>query len=120
MILNIAQFPAKESHIDGSISFLMDYIQSPTLPYIKEIRQSLYKICLDICTHYNADVSKVRGRSRKEEVVYIRYQFIIAARDCEYTTIEIGDFLGRDHSSIVHFLNNYKVPRNIKSKIANM
>jgi len=105
---------------------LLDGI-SPSIRYIltdircKPIRpkKTLFMIALEVCSEYPVSISQIRSSSRKEEVVYVRNKFVeVAKREYEYTLQEIGSFLGgRDHSSIVHSLNNYRPPHNIEHKL---
>lgn len=70
-------------------------------------RQSMNRILRDVCTYTGMESRYVTGNSRKERYVDARQAFCILAYYKGNTYESIGEFLNRDHSSIIH-LCNYK------------
>jgi len=70
-------------------------------------RQSMNRILSDICSHIGMEARYVVSNSRKERYVDARQAFCILAYYHGNTYEAIGEFLNRDHSSIMH-LCNYK------------
>ena len=59
----------------------------------------------DYCNDFNVDMTTIMSRSRKQEIVDIRYEFIKAAYVSGYKCTTIARFLKRDHSTILHAIN---------------
>lgn len=67
------------------------------------------RIIQTVCRTWNMSLDDVCGRSRKQEVVYTRMMIAHFLR--QYTslsTTEIGKLIGRDHSTILHYLATYE------------
>ena len=63
----------------------------------------LRKLLTIVCEALKLDFGLVRSNSRKRELVWARNIFmVIARREYGFSTIQIGFFLGRDHSTVVH------------------
>lgn len=74
----------------------------------KEKRQRLNKLLFNLCSVQQVNPKKVLTSARDAHLADIRHAFAIRAKDMEeenYTLEEIGDYLNRDHSTIVHHLN---------------
>jgi hypothetical protein len=55
-----------------------------------------------VCKAHNVDRDKTISRSRKRELAFARYNFMYEARRLTNATlIKIGEYLGRDHSSVI-------------------
>lgn len=57
------------------------------------------------CKDFNISMTILMTRSRKQELVDIRYEFIKAAYVSGYKCTTIARFLKRDHSTILHAIN---------------
>ena len=67
------------------------------------------KIIQTVCRKWRVLYSDIRGRCRKRELVFARMTIANFLR--EYTplsTTEIGKLIGRDHSTILHYLATYE------------
>ena len=66
------------------------------------------KIITHVSRVYNVSVSDIRGKSRKREVSEARQMSMYIIKEvCGLTMAEIGkEFNGRDHSTVVHSINN--------------
>ena len=63
----------------------------------------LRKLLTIVCEALKLDFGLVRSNSRKRELVWARNIFmVIARREYGFSTTQIGFFLGRDHSTVVH------------------
>ena len=58
-----------------------------------------------------------RELTRKHHVVDARTVFCIIAREMNYMTVEIGKFLGQDHTSVVHLTKNKIMKDRTKQKL---
>ena len=59
----------------------------------------------DYCVDFNVSIDVIMDRSRKQEIVDIRHDFIKAAYMSGYKCTSIARFLKRDHTSILHAIN---------------
>lgn len=59
----------------------------------------------DYCNDFEVEMTTIMNRSRKQEIVDIRHNFIKAAYVCGYKCTTIARFLKRDHTSILHAIN---------------
>lgn len=59
----------------------------------------------DYCNDFNIQMTTLMTRSRKQEIVDIRYEFIKSAYVSGYKCTTIARFLKRDHSTILHAIN---------------
>lgn len=58
--------------------------------------------------------NEIRGKSKRSNVVEARVIFSnIARQDLEYTYFKIGQYLGRDHSTIIHHSHIFDTWRNM-------
>ena len=66
------------------------------------------KIITHVSRVYNVSVSDIRGKSRKREVSEARQMSMYIIKEvCGMTMADIGkEFNGRDHSTVVHSINN--------------
>ena len=54
----------------------------------------------------------IKSKSRKREIVYARFIFYNKLRNSKeryYSFQDIGDFLGKDHATIIHGLKQYDI-----------
>lgn len=85
-----------------------------TLPEIGE--NVLYKLLINVCNECNVSVSDVVSTKRNVKLVKARATFAQKARYSHIgaTLMEIGDVINRDHSTIFHYLNDYKPPLSLE------
>ncbi len=69
---------------------------------------TIEKIIAHVSKVYNVSVADIRGKSRKREVSEARQMSMYIIKEvCGLTMVEIGkEFNGRDHSTVVHSINN--------------
>lgn len=53
-------------------------------------------------------VEKVKGKSRKADLVELRQKITEKALKKGHKTVEIAQFLNRHHSTILHYKNHYR------------
>lgn len=76
---------------------------------------------LRICEMYGITLSELKSKDRRFELVMARVHFCKYMRiEHKASTIALGRYLNRDHSSIVHYFRKYKlyhqIPYNINFK----
>lgn len=65
------------------------------------------------------DVEKLRGKSRKQEIVLLRAIVCRVLRNKDKSTPEIGSYINRDHATVVHLLNTYEFKNKFDREAAN-
>jgi len=56
-----------------------------------------------VCQYYKVDIDQLKGRWRLREVVSARHMFFfIASFTTETTMVELGKYLNRDHTTVIH------------------
>jgi chromosomal replication initiation ATPase DnaA len=78
---------------------------------------SLDNIINNISTNTNIAKDLIIGRTRKQLVACARMCFIYLATEQGYTSVKIGRYLGRDHSTILNALGKYKQLLNAKDQL---
>jgi chromosomal replication initiation ATPase DnaA len=67
-------------------------------------------IILRACNNHNITLSDLFSDSRKQELVRIRAEIASKARRKGYPLQDIGEALGKHHSTIMHYLEDYREP----------
>lgn len=71
---------------------------------------TLEKISLLVTQHTGFSINALRGKNRIVEMVFARKLFCYLAQKAGHSSIEVGKFLNRDHSTVIH---SYKSAENI-------
>ena len=80
-----------------------------TLPNIAIYRyEKLERILISVCKDADVLPYMVKGRRRLTVLVQARVAFSRQAKSKGYTLKQIGKHIGRDHSSILHYLHEYE------------
>jgi chromosomal replication initiation ATPase DnaA len=67
-----------------------------------------------VSTMYGLRNHEIKGKSKRSNVVEARVVFSnIARNDLEYTYFKIGQYLGRDHSTVIHHKHIYDMWQNM-------
>lgn len=70
---------------------------------------TLEKVLDDVCIALNKDKAKILSKDRKRTVVVGRHIYAYVARLLTTNTVkEIGQFISRDHTSILHAIQTVK------------
>ena len=83
----------------------MNYYVYPGLRIKPKISQldKLKVILLEACSFTGIEPFQVLGRSRKGQTAYTRHLFcVMARRFTTYGTNRIGDYINRDHSTVIN------------------
>lgn len=103
-------------------------IQKLSESRIRELEREIYKLKIQLinpATPPNANkellailkaVSEVSmvtpgdltGAERKRSISVVRFCFMYIAKEYEFTHAAIGRFVNRDHSTVIHGVNNYE------------
>lgn len=74
-------------------------------------RPDLEEIAIDVCQKHRLSIKDLQSRSRKTHLVHARVDFCKLGREVYgYTLNELGGFLGRDHTTVIHYLTTWKHP----------
>jgi hypothetical protein len=68
-------------------------------------KQRLDEIAEKVCTLYGINLEDLKGKSRRKLFVDARFEFCMAARHSEHTLTDIGRYLNRDHTTVMHHLH---------------
>lgn len=70
----------------------------------KDHHTSVHSIILRVCKERNISIIQLLSKSRKQHLVKARIEVTRRAKDKGHTLTRIGEELGRDHSTIHHYL----------------
>lgn len=87
--------------IEEVAPLFLDVIETPSQRILREVVQPV----LD-GTGYTID--DMRGEKKFRKVATVRWKLIKALTDCGWTTLKIGRFLNRDHSTIIYALRKVR------------
>ena len=88
----------REMTVDRAKEALKDII-SPNTPN----KITLQHIMDVVCEHFNVKPEDIRSKKRNEEIVIPRQVFMyISTNFSDYPSTKIGEFIGKDHSTILH------------------
>jgi chromosomal replication initiation ATPase DnaA len=78
-------------------------IQNPDITSV-----SIYSLLCDFCAKNGCTISELKSKNRSAYIVNYRVGFAkMAYKYFSFNTIEIGEALNRDASTINHYINNY-------------
>lgn len=70
---------------------------------------TLTSIAERVAAKHGVTVAELKGRGRTQHVITARFEFMTAARrETDKSTVVIGRFLGRDHTTILSGLKAYE------------
>jgi chromosomal replication initiator protein len=81
--------------------------------YVKDSHEVIIEkgIIEKLCTRYGVDLSDLKGKSRKREIVFVRHlAMFLLKRKTTRTLGEIGSVFGLDHTATIYAIrsiNNY-------------
>lgn len=86
---------------------LDDY--TPRLTFTRpRVRPNMRQIVADVADRYGVRVSDLQGPSRRQCYVVPRHEFMYLAHEIHgYSLPHVGDFLDRDHTTILHGCQMY-------------
>ncbi len=91
----------REITVDRAREALKDII-SPNTPS----KITLQHIMDVVCEHFNVRPEDVKSKKRNEEIVIPRQVFMyISLNFADYPSTKVGEFIGKDHSTILHGSN---------------
>jgi len=77
--------------------------------YIKVMSLEKLKECFNPFLPSNKGIFiELNGKTRKNNIVELRVIFSFISRSMGYVLSDIGKFLKKDHSTIIHSINNFK------------
>jgi len=65
------------------------------------VTRSLKSIAETVARHTSMTAADLRGRSRTKVITRARMMFYVVAFDYGYSMSDIGDYMGRDHSTVI-------------------
>lgn len=60
------------------------------------------RVCREVCDETGVSLNALRGRSREQAIVQIRHLAMYAAHERGASLSQIGRYLGRDHTTVLH------------------
>jgi chromosomal replication initiation ATPase DnaA len=81
---------------------------SETISYFDDLlnQHRIHQHINEYCLHHPINKKELIGRSRKAEYVQARHEIAQILKDNGYGPSEIGRALHRDHSTIIHYLED--------------
>lgn len=67
-------------------------------------KYTIQAIALATCEIFNIDLTQLKGKAKNPYFVDARRVFATIAKEYGYTTLKTGEYLGKDHSTIVYYL----------------
>jgi chromosomal replication initiation ATPase DnaA len=65
-------------------------------------RRRMFHLAARIAAHYGLTVDDFRSPIRRRPIAWPRQEFMLAAHEAGFSMPQIGRFLGRDHTTILH------------------
>lgn len=91
-----------------AVSFPTD---KETIEYFDDLLSSYraHQVINDYCLRHDIDKSVLLGKSRKPKYVQARHDIAYLLKG-DYGPTAIGRILNRDHSTIIHYFDDYTPP----------
>jgi len=80
-------------------------------------RTPIDRLLLRTASETNVPIGKIAGDSREKKIVDARQIFCCCAYYSGYTYEAIGEFINRDHSSVIHLCNERPLSKDSVEKI---
>jgi chromosomal replication initiator protein len=101
-IVSYAELLDKEITLNVAHDLLKEYFNSSKQPNISP--ETIQKLVAD---HFSLSIKDLKNKNRKQNIVHPRHLSMFLIRELtEYSTTEIGNYFGRDHSSVIHAIKN--------------
>lgn len=65
-------------------------------------RTTIRDLALQVCTERCVPIAELMSDARRAQVAHARQEVMRLAVDAGFSTTQVGRFLGRDHSTVVH------------------